>query len=296
MPYAIETRGLTKRFSDTAGVFGASLQVEAGLIFGFLGPNGAGKTTTIRMLLDYLRPDAGQALILGLDCHAQSRELRARIGYLPAEFNLYEEMTGEALLRYLAGYRPAGSLERAKVLAERLNIKLSGKIRQYSKGMKQKVALLQALMHDPDLMILDEPSDGFDPLIQQEFHQILLEAKGRGKTVFLSSHILSEVEQICDRVAIIRQGRLLAVQSIEELRAKKIRLLNLTFEHPVDAAALALPHATLRTQQGLHATFAFAGSARELLAALSQVPVADFTLEPARLEEIFLSYYEHQQP
>ncbi len=296
MTLAIETRGLTKRFTETTGVFDATLQVEAGLIFGFLGPNGAGKTTTIRMLLDYLRPDHGEALIFGMDCRRQARELRHRLGYLPAEFNLYEEMTGEDLLKYLAGYRPEGSLKRAHELAERLNIKLKGKIRQYSKGMKQKVALIQALMHDPDLMILDEPSDGFDPLIQQEFHQILLEARGRGKTIFLSSHILSEVEQICDRVAIIRQGKLLAVERIEDLQARKVRILNLTLDHALDAATLRIPQATLRSQQGLQASFTYAGSARALLSSLAEVPLADFTLEPARLEEIFLSYYEPQQP
>ncbi|MBO9540865.1 ABC transporter ATP-binding protein [bacterium] len=296
MTDAIALEGLTKRFGETTGVFGLDLRVAPGQIFGFLGPNGAGKTTTIRLLLSYLKPDAGTARVFGLDAQRDAVALRQRIGYLPAEFNLYEHMTGQALLTYLARYRPAGSLDRAHALAQRLNIKLDGRIRHYSKGMKQKVALIQAMMHDPDLLILDEPSDGFDPLIQQEFHHLLTEARARGKTVFLSSHILSEVEQLCDQVAIIRGGKLLAVEGIEHLQARKIRLLNLKFDAPLNARDLSLPNATFRSQQGQQASFAYAGEAKELLTALSALPVADFTLEPARLEEIFLGYYESPRP
>ncbi|HEY9900735.1 MAG TPA: ABC transporter ATP-binding protein [Pantanalinema sp.] len=296
MTDAIALEGLTKRFGETAGVFGLDLHVAPGQIFGFLGPNGAGKTTTIRLLLSYLRPDAGSARVFGLDSRRDAVALRRRIGYLPAEFNLYEHMTGSDLLAYLSRYRPPGSLERARALAGRLGIKLDGRIRHYSKGMKQKVALIQAMMHDPDLLILDEPSDGFDPLIQQEFHHLLGEARERGKTVLLSSHILSEVEQLCDRVAIIRGGKLLAVEGVADLQARKVRLLNLTFDAPLDAREVGLPNATFRSQQGRHASFAYAGEARELLVALAALPVADFTLEPARLEEVFLGYYENPRP
>lgn len=296
MEDAIALEGLTKRFGPTAGVFDLELRVAPGQIFGFLGPNGAGKTTTIRLLLSYLRPDAGTARVFGLDARRDAVALRRRIGYLPAEFNLYEHMTGHALIAYLARYREPGALARAHALSERLAIKLDGKIRHYSKGMKQKVALIQAMMHDPDLLILDEPTDGFDPLIQQEFHRLLVEARERGKTVFLSSHILSEVEQVCDRVAIIRAGELLAVEGIAALQARKVRLLNLVFDAPVDAREVRLPNATLRSQSGNQASFAYAGEARELLSALSALPVADFTLEPARLEEVFLGYYEAPRP
>ncbi|MGE5707877.1 MAG: ABC transporter ATP-binding protein, partial [Bacteroidota bacterium] len=211
---AISTVGLTKAFSPTQGVFDLSLEVEEGQIFGFLGPNGSGKTTTIRLLLDYLRPDRGTASIFGLDCRLHSLPIRERIGYLPAEYRLYEGMTGWGLIEHFAGFRPPGTLERAHRLAERLSVRLDGKIKTFSKGMKQKLALIQALMHDPDLLLLDEPTDGFDPLIQDEFHRILSEARARGKTVFLSSHVLSEVEQLCDQVGIIRNGRLLAVETI----------------------------------------------------------------------------------
>lgn len=295
MTDAIALEGLTKRFGPTSGVFGLDLRVAPGQIFGFLGPNGAGKTTSIRMLLAYLKPDSGRAMILGHDAQQEAVALRHRIGYLPAEFNLYEHMTGHELLGYLARYRAPGALDRAMQLATRLKITLDGKIRHYSKGMKQKVALIQAMMHDPELLILDEPSDGFDPLIQHEFHQLLVEARERGRTVFLSSHILSEVEQLCDRVAIIRAGKLLAVEDVAQLQARKIRMLNVKFDAALDARALSLPNATFRSQHGAQASFAYAGEARELLAALSALPVADFTLEPARLEEVFLGYYEAER-
>jgi ABC-2 type transport system ATP-binding protein len=289
--FAVDLRGLTKAFGPETGVFDLDLAIEPGRIFGFLGPNGAGKTTTIRMMLNYLRPDAGSASLLGLDCQREALALRQRIGYLPAEFRLYERETGWELLKYLAAYRGKATLERASELTERLNVRLEGRIKHYSKGMKQKLALIQAMMHDPELLILDEPTDGFDPLIQQEFHQLLLEARGRGRTVFLSSHALTEVEQVCDKVGIIRQGKLLAVEQVESLKARKLRILNLTFLQDVDAGAIALPHARLREQRERQASFAVSGEAAELLQALAALPIADFTLEPARLEDVFLEFY-----
>ncbi|HEY9724284.1 MAG TPA: ABC transporter ATP-binding protein [Oscillatoriaceae cyanobacterium] len=291
MKSAIELHQLTKAFSANTGVFALDLAVERGRIFGFLGPNGSGKTTTIRMMLSYLRPDSGQARLLGLDCQRDAIALRHRIGYLPAEFRLYERDTGWGLLRYLAHYRPAGSYERAKELAERLHVDLNGRIKHYSKGMKQKLALIQALMHDPELLILDEPTDGFDPLIQQEFHQMLIEARARGRTIFLSSHVLSEVEQLCDQVGIIRQGRLLTVERIEALRSRRLRILNIYFARELDAKTIDLPNARFRAQHGQQASFSYSGEAPALLPALEALPIMDFTLVPARLEDIFMEYY-----
>lgn len=291
MELAIALGQLTKAFSEDTGVFALDLAVERGRIFGFLGPNGAGKTTTIRMMLNYLTPDAGTAQMLGRDCQREAIALRHQIGYLPAEFKLYERETGWELLRYLARYRPPGAYERAKQLAERLNVRLDGRIKHYSKGMKQKLALIQALMHDPELLILDEPTDGFDPLIQQEFHQMLVEARARGRTIFLSSHVLSEVEQLCDQVGIIRKGRLLTVERIEALRERRLRILTIRFARELDIGAIALPNARLREKNGIRASFTYSGSARELLPALEALPIVDFTLVPARLEDIFLEYY-----
>ncbi|HBN08574.1 MAG TPA: hypothetical protein DD435_07955 [Cyanobacteria bacterium UBA8530] len=286
---AIRTEKLTKAFSPTTGVFELDLEVEAGQIFGFLGPNGSGKTTLIRLLLDYLRPDSGEAKIFGMDCRKAAGFIRPRLGYLPAEFRLYENETGHHLLKYLAGLRPEGALASAKALAERLSLRLDDKIAHFSKGMKQKFALIQALMHDPDLLLLDEPTDGFDPLIQQEFHQILREARSRGKTIFLSSHDLSEVEQLCDRVAIIRSGRLLAVEGIEALKEKKLKVLSFTLSE--EREELFIPQATLRRREGKKFFFNYAGKPQELFEALKSLPIVEFSLEPARLEEIFLEYY-----
>lgn len=288
---AIALRGLTRAFGARRGVFDLDLEVAPGQIFGFLGPNGAGKTTTLRLLLGYLRPDHGEARILGLDALRAPLSVRPHIGYLPAEFNLYEDMTGEALLRYLAGYRPAGTLARAHALAERLGLAMQGRIKHYSRGMKQKLALIQAMMHDPAVLILDEASSGFDPLVQRIFHGLLVEARARGRTVFLSSHLLSEVEEVCDRAAILRDGRLLAVESVADLRARKVRLLNVRFAPGVTAAAVALPGATLREHEGSRASYAVTGTAQALLSTLASLPVEDFSLEPARLEEVFLAYY-----
>lgn len=291
MVLAIELRDLTRAFSPNTGVFGLNLKVERGRIFSFVGPNGSGKTTTIRLLLDYLHPNAGSAILLGLDSRRNAIEIRRHIGYLPGEFRLYEGETGWGLLRYLASFRPKGCFERACQLAERLNAKLDGHIRRYSKGMKQKVMVIQALMHDPELLILDEPTEGFDPRMQQEFHQMLLEARNRGRTIFLSSHVLSEVEQICDEVGIIREGKLRGIERMAELQARYPRILNLNLSEDLPDEAIALPDARLRDRSGRHLSYAFSGRTSELLQALSSVPIADFTLEPPRLEDIFLEYY-----
>ena len=308
MTSAITTRGLTKHYGTRrtpgrpAKVIEAltelDLEISEGEVFGFLGPNGAGKTTMIRLLLGYLHPSGGSASVLGFDTEREGLAIRARVGYLPGGIALYDTMSGEDLLDYLCRlYRRAPS--RRAALADRLEMSaatLRRPVRDYSRGMRQKIGIIQALQHDPELAILDEPTEGLDPLMQRAFYELLAEIKHDGRTIFFSSHILSEVERVCDRVAIIRQGRLLAVQNIDELQARKIRILNLKFEHPLDATTLPLPHATLRSQEGLSASFAYAGTARELLAALSGLPLADFTLENARLEEIFLGYYEHQAP
>lgn len=291
MQTAISTQNLTKRFSSTQGVFELSFSVNQGQIFGFLGPNGAGKTTLIRLLLGYLRPDSGSASLFGESCTKVSREVRHRIGYLPAEYKLYEGETGWNLLRYLARYRPEGTLERAKLLAETLELSLDGYIKHFSKGMKQKLALIQALMHDPDLLILDEPTDGFDPLIQEAFHRILLDARDRGKTVFLSSHVLSEVETVCDQVGIIRGGHLLAIEGIEALKRKRLKHLVLHFKETFDPAECQISGATLLNHSENTATFSYQGVPAQLLASLSDLPLVDFTLEPAHLDEVFMEYY-----
>lgn len=292
MNEAMRIEGLTKAFAPGRGLFEASFQVQRGEVFGFLGPNGAGKTTLIRVLLAYLKPQAGRASILGLDCQGEALAIRERIGYVPAEFRLDEHGSAGSLLKHLARFRKAGSYARAEALAERLELPLGGKIRTFSKGMKQKVALIQALMHEPELLILDEPTEGLDPLMRRSFHEALREAAAQGRTVFFSSHQLDEVDRMCDRAAVIGQGRILAVESIGALRDRQTRQLQLHFSEATDASRLALPKAHLVQQSDpFHASFHLQGQAEGLAAALGALPLRDFVLQQAPLEEAFLSFY-----
>jgi ABC-2 type transport system ATP-binding protein len=291
MSSAIVLEDLTKRFGPTTGVFDVNFTVEVGEIFGFLGPNGAGKTTVIRLMLDYLRPDRGQARVLGLNSQKDAVAIRHRLGYVPAEFTLEPEGSALDLLKYLARYRPAGALERGKVLAARLELPLDGRLKNYSRGMKQKVALIQAFMHEPELLVLDEPTEGLDPLMQHQVHMLVREAAVAGRTVFFSSHQLAEVDTLCDRVAIIGKGKLLALETVVGLRERRRRVLRVVLSEAVAPARLVLPGATLLGIDGLVATFQQAGPAAALIGALHALPVADFTLEPAPLEESFLEYY-----
>ena len=201
---AIVTQGLTKSYGSSRGIVDVSMTIEAGEVFGFLGPNGAGKTTTIRTLLDFIRPTAGRATVLGLDPHRNSVEIHRRVGYLPGEFSLYEHMTGRDYLGFFATLRGGVDQQVIDALAERLQSDLDTKIASLSHGNRQKIGLVQAFMHQPPLLILDEPTQGLDPIVQQTFHGLVLEARQAGQTVFLSSHVLSEVERVCDRVGIIR--------------------------------------------------------------------------------------------
>ena len=216
----IHTEGLTKSYGKNRGVIDVSLDVRPGEVFGFLGPNGAGKTTTIRTLLDFIRPNSGVAKVFGMDAHRQSREIRRRIGYLPGDLALYEKLKGAEMLRYMGNLRGGVEWDHVRELAERLHSDLSRPIRTLSQGNRQKIGLIQALMHKPELLILDEPTNGLDPLIQQVFYRLISEVEGQ--TVFLSSHNLPEVERVCDRVGIIREGRLIAVEEVSRAKVPRV--------------------------------------------------------------------------
>ena len=217
MTLVIETNGLTKRYGKRRGLDGLDLEVREGEVFGFLGPNGAGKTTTIRLLLDLIRPTSGTARVLGLDPRAGGKALRRRLGYLAGDFVVEANQSARELLTFLGNLRGGVAPERMDRLADRLDLDPHTRIRSLSKGNRQKVGLIQAFMHEPELLILDEPSSGLDPLVQQTFLELVREAKGNGQTVFMSSHVLSEVEQSADRVGIVRDGRLVAVERFEAL-------------------------------------------------------------------------------
>ncbi len=289
---ALWTRGLTKHYGDVAALVDLDLEVATGEVFGFLGPNGAGKSTMIRTILDLIRPTAGQATILGMDTHNRSVEIRRRIGYVPGDLALYPDMTGQQTLDYFARLRGGVDAEVVASLADRFQADLTRKVGDYSTGNRQKIGLIQAFMNEPDLLILDEPNTGLDPLMQQEFHALVEEVRAAGRTVFLSSHTLSEVERVADRVGIIRKGRLVVVERVDVLKAKAIRRLDLTFADNVPAtlfdgvAGIREVHVD-RSQ----ARVSYEGSVNDLLRAALAHEVVSLNSREADLEEIFLTYY-----
>lgn len=289
----IETDLLTKRYGGERGIAELSLGVEPGEVFGFLGPNGAGKTTTIRTLLDLLHPTSGSARIFGLDSRRDSRAIRARLGNLPGEFAFEEHMTGGGLLELFARLRGIDGLGRAQPLAERFEADLSRPLRTLSRGNRQKIGLIQALFHDPELLILDEPTAGLDPLMQEEFLTVVAEQRERGTTVFISSHDLSEIERSCDRVGIIREGRLIAVEDVAEMRGRGSRNVVVRFERPVSPTELALPQGVEDVDiDGATLRFRTRGELDATVKALARHPVADLEITRPTLEQLFLTYYD----
>jgi ABC-2 type transport system ATP-binding protein len=295
MNHIIQTQDLSYAYGKFLALKRLNLSVEKGEIFGFLGPNGAGKTTTIRILLDFIRPMKGQATLFGLDSRRASREIRQQLGYLPSELTLWENWTGEQYIRWLEGVRKASLLSHAQYLAERLEYDLGRKLSGLSTGMKRKMGLIAALAHQPKLLILDEPTNGLDPLMQKVFHELLREIRAQGRTVFLSSHILPEVEAICDRVAIIRKGELQAVEKVSDLTRVAFRWLTFTFGEEVSPATFAQFDGVSETQvldeQRLRLRLSGKASLDAVLKQAAQFTIHDLQMEHPSLEEIFLSYY-----
>jgi ABC-2 type transport system ATP-binding protein len=293
MEAVIRLEGLTKFYGRNRGVEGLDLEVHAGEAFGYLGPNGAGKTTTIRLLLDLIRPTSGRAVVLGSEPRRGGAALRRRIGYLAGDPALYRKMTGRQLLTYLGHLRGLDGLGPADALAQRLELDLSRPIGDLSRGNRQKVAVVQAFMHSPQLLVLDEPTSGLDPLMQREFYRLVAEAKAEGRTVFLSSHVLSEVERIADRVGIVREGRLVVVEGLEALKAKALRRLEIHFAAPVPRDEFAaLPGVQDLVVEGRVLTCTAVGSIDGLVKAAARHEVTNLVTHEADLEELFLRYYE----
>lgn len=292
----IRTYGLTKYYGEVRGVENLDLEISSGEIFGFLGPNGAGKTTTIRILLDLLRPTQGRAEIFGMDVRTHSLEIRQRLGNLPGDVALYENLTGDEFLAFIGRLHHNHNGKRKAELAERLEIDLSRQIRTYSKGMKQKVAIIQALMNDPELLILDEPTSGLDPLMQREFYDLLKEEKERGKTVFLSSHILPEVERVCDRAGILRDGLLVDIENIEDLKTKRVRRMELTFKENVTEERLTIPGTRLLNYSDRRAEMEVFVHIGELIPKLAELPLDDIVLPEPDLEDTFMRFYREESP
>jgi ABC-2 type transport system ATP-binding protein len=291
---AIKTEQLTKSYGKNHGIRDVDLEVDEGEVFGFLGPNGAGKTTTIRMLLGFMRPTGGRAEVFGLDTQRESVEVRARVGNLPGEFALENRTTGEDLLKFFARLRGVGSLGYARELAERFGADLHRPMRRLSRGNKQKIGLIQAMFHRPPLLILDEPTGGLDPLVQEEFLDVVEETKAEGRTVFFSSHVLSEVERVSDRVGIIRSGELVAVEPTHRLVDKAFRHVTLTFDGPVDARPFdALPGVEGLKVDGPRLSFTLHSEPDAMVRLAAQHRLVGMEYERPSLEEIFLTYYGH---
>jgi len=291
---ALRTRELRKAYGHIQALRGVDLEVRRGEVFGFLGPNGAGKTTTIRCLLDLIRPDSGELRVLGINPQQDPVGVRARVGYLPGELSLESNQHVEGQLRYYNDLRGRqADWGTIRELARRLELDLSMPIKNLSKGNKQKVGVVQALMHQPELMLLDEPTSGLDPLMQQEVYRLLREARAAGSTVFFSSHILSEVETLADRVAIIRGGIIVEEAEPQQLKGMAVRRVHVRFQHPIDPAPLSRVEGVqlLRDSNGLYATLQVAGEMDGLIKALAAFPVSDFETERPSLEEVFLGYY-----
>ncbi len=294
---AIRTEKLTKHYGKVEALVDLDLEIPRGEIFGFLGPNGAGKTTTIRTMLDEIRPTRGSAAILGMDTHDRSVEIRRHIGYVPGDLAMYPDLTGRDTLTYFANLR--GGVDQAYVdtLAERLDADLSKKVGDLSSGNRQKVGLIQAFMNRPEVLIMDEPSSGLDPLVQREFQTMMREVAAEGCTVFLSSHTLSEVQRVAARVGIIRHGHLVAVESVAALRSKAMRRVELELDSTAEAAVFeAVPGASDVAVGNHHVSMSFEGDMGALIRAASdRYGILDISTQEADLEEIFLTYYHDEE-
>ena len=284
--YVVETENLTKYYGKTRGVEDLSFSVEKGEIFGFLGPNGAGKTTTIRTLLGFLRPTSGEAYIFGRSIWENVGEIKSNVGYIPGDLNLYGHLTGQQFISYFSSLR-GGNTGLLDELLDVFEVPLDRKIKGYSRGMKQKLGIIQAFMHDPELVIMDEPTSGLDPLLQQSFYEFLKSEKRRGKTMFFSSHILSEVDKVCDRVGIIREGKLVALEDVEALKSKKGKIIRLRikekpekFKGPKD----------VKIRDGW-IEFVATGDVDKWIKRISKYTVLDLEIKEFSLEDIFIHYY-----
>ena len=288
----IQIEDVSKRYGNVQALRGINLAVSSGELFGFLGPNGAGKTTIIRVIMGFLKADAGGVRVFGLDPWKEPQKTKSRIGFLPDGSRLYDGMTGYAFLDYMAGLHTSPATMRQE-LCDRLEIgkrDLRRKIKGYSHGMKRKLGIIQAIQHDPDLLILDEPTQGLDPLTQKSFSEILRELQSKGTTIFFSSHILSEVEQLCERVGIIRNGALAAVEKVDDLPGRKVRIMEVVFRGP-PPDDISLQGVEILQRDARSWRLVVRGDVNPVLQKITKYDLEDFVFERPPLEEIFLDYY-----
>ncbi len=288
----IEINGLTKDYGNHKGIFDLSFQVKEGEVFGYLGPNGAGKTTTIRHLMGFLSPDKGTARILGMDCCMESSSIMKELGYLPAEIAFFDGMNGMEFLKFMGEMRGMRDNTYRDKLIDQFELDTRGRIRKMSKGMKQKLGIICAFMHDPRVLILDEPTSGLDPLMQRRFAELILEEKAKGKTILMSSHSFEEIERTCDRVGIIRNGNLVAIEDIHILKEKRRKTYLVTFDRPETALAFQKKDCFDQISvNGSIAKVSILGNVSNLVQELGQHVVLDLDTENSSLEDVFMQYY-----
>lgn len=291
---AVEIQHLTKQYGKARGIIDVSFSIEEGEIFGFIGPNGAGKSTTIRTLLALIYPTSGTASIFGKDCIRHSSEIKKEIGYLPAEVFYYDHMRVVDLLKYSASFYKKDCTKRMKELAERMDLDLSKKIENLSLGNKKKVGIVQGLLHSPQLLILDEPTSGLDPLMQHTFFELLKEENERGASILFSSHILSEVQRLCNRVAIIKEGRIVTVEKISALKESNYKKFAIETAVPLDPQQLDMDGVSHITAEGSITRFLFKGNLNQILQRLAHIEMDNLWIEEPNLEEIFMHYYDRE--
>lgn len=291
----ITMKNVTKTFPNGKGLFNISFSAGEGEVFGYLGPNGAGKSTTIRQLMGFIKQEAGNATIYGRDCWSEAAEIKRYVGYLPGEIAFVEGMTGFAFLKMLQGMSGNQDSRRRDELIERFQLDVNIPIRKMSKGMKQKVGIVAAFMHDPRVLILDEPTSGLDPLMQQLFVDLILEEKQKGKTIFMSSHIFSEIERTCDRVAIIKDGRLVTVEDVHALQGMRKQVIDVNVSSVEEALSLQKTGLQLESAKGKNVSIVVQGGYKEVLQILSQYNVTAMQMRAMDLEHLFMHYYDAKE-
>ena len=288
----VETQSLTKFYGKHRGIVDVSFSIEKGEIFGFIGPNGAGKSTTIRSMLGLIFPTSGKATIFGLDSVKDTKEIKRRVGYLPAEVEYYDGMNTRELLEYSARFYRVDARDEIRELADLFDVDLKRPISDLSSGNKKKVSILQCFLHKPELLILDEPTNGLDPLMQKRFYQLVKREQERGATVFFSSHLLAEIERTCQRVAVVKEGRIVAIEDVAGLRKKHLNRVNAEFGTQVIEDDMKIDGISSWDQKGDSVSFLFTGEPNELLRSLAKRNVSSISIEEPSLEEIFMHYYQ----
>lgn len=288
--------GLTKLFQSGRGITDVSFTVNKGEVFGFIGPNGAGKSTTIRHIMGFMKPERGRVSIKGLDTWKKQGVVQQFVGYLPGEISFIDGMTGRSFLDFLSAMQKVNSSVKRSMLIERLQFDVNTPIRKMSKGMKQKVGIVAAFMHDPELIILDEPTSGLDPLMQQTFIELVLEEKAKGTTFLMSSHSFPEIERTCDRAAIIKDGKVVAVKNMHELQSMQRKLVEIIFEHAKDAEKFVVSRALpIESHDNRRITVAVQGNYNELIREIAKYPVLSLDIKAQNLEDIFMHYYDRNE-